>query len=228
MTASISTRSTRYAAAQRFGVELTRVMAKRKVGRRRLAAVLGMRSSSIIAHWRSGNGLPRVDQAVRLTEALDAPILLTIVESVRMGKCENCAKPFLNEGGGPKRYCSELCRKVKAKVRAGSTPRLRAAVAERRLADHRVAVEAMCHACEPDGHCHDRTCALRPVSPLPLITMALVEEATPAPGPWGSSRNRTRSLAGIRAGNARRWDRPGERERQSARTTELHRSGVLA
>ena len=37
-----------------------------------------------------------------------------------------------------------------------------------RLSAHVSAVERMCVACEPGGTCHDRTCPLRPVSPLRL------------------------------------------------------------
>lgn len=169
MTVSVSVNSVRYAAAQRFGRELDRSMRRRGVGRRRLAETLGMSSASLIAHWRSGGGVPRVDMAARLAEALDAPVLLRISESVRIGTCDNCGRGFANEGGGPKRYCSARCREVKAKVRSGQTSRVRADYAERLLAEHRRAVESMCRACEPEGHCHDEKCALRLVSPLPLV-----------------------------------------------------------
>jgi transcriptional regulator with XRE-family HTH domain len=179
MTVAVSATSARFAAAQRFGRELDRAMRRRGVGRRRLAETLGMRSASLIAHWRAGNGIPRVVQAARLAEALDAPVLLKISESIRMGNCDLCGKGFVNDGGGPKRFCSERCREVKAKVRSGQPSRLRADLAERRLAEHKNAVEAMCRACEPDGHCHDEKCALRLVSPLPIVAMPLVELATP-------------------------------------------------
>jgi hypothetical protein len=169
VTVPISANSTRRYAAREFGLELNRAMKARGIGRRRLAELMGMKSASIIAWWRAGEGLPRLENAVRLAECLDWDRLVAIVSRVRELPCDNCGNPFVNEGGGPKRYCSERCREVKAKVRAGGTSRGRADVAERALVDHRAAVAAMCRGCEPEGRCHQQACALRPVSPLPLL-----------------------------------------------------------
>lgn len=171
MTVAVSANSARRQAAERFGAELSRAMRTRKIGRRRLAELLHMQSASIVAHWRSGGGIPRVENAARVAEALDWPALLEIAQSVRELPCDQCGRMFVNEGGGPKRYCSEICRERKARARLlTGTPEKRADRAERALGDHRAAVEAMCRACEPEGLCRRETCALRPVSPLPLVT----------------------------------------------------------
>lgn len=91
----------------------------------------------------------------------------------------------------------------------------------RHLATHRQAVEAMCRGCEPEGRCRDAGCALRPVSPLPLIRLADntdVATVAPAEGVHGPT-HRARWLSAVRAANAERWGRPGEREAASAAMT---------
>ena len=94
----------------------------------------------------------------------------------------------------------------------------------RLLADHRLAVEAMCRSCEPEGRCRDAACPLRAVSPLPLLTVERhVEAATPAEGAHGPT-HRDAWLTANRAGQARRWAREGERERMA----ELGRARIAA
>lgn len=222
MTVSISPTSARAAAARRFGAELDRAMRTRKVGRRTLAKALGMDSASIIAHWRSGEGMPRLENAERLADSLDWPMLATIVRQSRTSECDTCSKPFVNEGGGPKRYCSEQCRRLKAKMRLGAPTRVRADLAERRLRDHVAAVAAFCEWCEPEGVCRRDDCSLRPVSPLPLLVDFRREPrmARPAPGPYGTPQNAAKTKAAIRAAAQERWSRPGERERQADQTAE--------
>ncbi len=224
MTVPVAATSVRALAARRFGVELTRAMKARGVGRRRLAERMGMSSASIIAHWRSGSGLPRLDSVVRLAECLDWDALVEIVRHARENHCDTCGTPFLNEGGKPKRYCSARCRAVKAKIRSCTPTRQRADLAERRLKEHIAAVAAMCCSCEPDGLCCREDCALRGVSPLPLRVEVRPEPqpATPAPGPYGSAENIARTKGAILASNAARWARPGERERFSALMVEEH------
>lgn len=174
MTVPVSATSARYLAARRFGAELDRAMRTRGIGRRRLAATMGMRSASIIAHWRSGAGVPRLEKAVQLADALSWDKLVEIVQSARESACDTCGTPFLNEGCGPKRYCSARCRDVKAKIRSGTSTRQRADLAERRLHEYIAAVTEMCRSCEPEGLCRMRDCALRAVSPLPVHPLQAV------------------------------------------------------
>jgi len=161
--------SPRRAAALRFGVELDKAMKARGVGRPRLAEHLGMKSHSIIAHWRSGRGLPRIDAAIQLASVLDCPKLVDIVKSVVDLKCETCGKPFTHTGNGPRRYCSDRCRDIRGKMRAGQPLRQRADIAEQRAAEYQIAVNGYCRSCEPQGQCREPECPLRPVSPLPII-----------------------------------------------------------
>lgn len=256
--------SPRRVAASRFGAELRRAMLARNVGAKRLSAAIKT-GTSAVAVWRKGDNLPRTDTAQRLAEALDWPKLLVIARDGRRGVCERCGSIFVNEGGAPKRFCSEECRTVDTAlripppgrvlaetvrdelarvegttaavrrkalagaleqyVRSDSKRVMRIERSERRLTVVQAAVAGYCGACEPSGVCRAPECELRPVSPLPL---ALRPDKTgdtikPAEGAWGPTHGAAQ-LARIREANAERWSRPGERERQSERTSAMHAS----
>lgn len=206
--------------SEAFGAELRKAMTARKVGSRWLAAQLGL-GRTTICHYLEGDVLPRIAQAEVLASALARPKLLTLVREARTSACEICGKSFLNDGGGPKRFCSPSCRAVQAKRRAGVPVAHRADRAEQerdvallQVGEYMLAVEAMCRSCEPGGVCQVDDCALRPVSPLPLADddEAPIPRLQPPPGAWGSEVNRTTMLKAVRAANAKRWT-PEERER---------------
>lgn len=205
MTVALSAESPRRAAARRFSVELRRAMAARRIGRRRLAECLET-SDSMVAQWRSGRTLPRLDTTIRLARALEWETLVAIVRESREGRCHRCGNTFINEGGTAQLYCSDRCRRAQTKLVAHTDTRARAAASERQLKLIRSAVDAMCRSCEPEGYCRTLDCPLRAVSPLPAWTdPRKIREATPAPGPYGTAANRERTLAAIREANARRW-----------------------
>ncbi len=108
--------SPRRVAASRFGAELRKAMLARNVGAKRLSAAIETGTSAVAA-WRSGDNLPRTDTAQRLAEALQWPRLLAIAREGRQGSCQRCGTTFVNEGGAPKRFCSEECRTVDAQLR---------------------------------------------------------------------------------------------------------------
>lgn len=92
----------------------------------------------------------------------------------------------------------------------------------RDLDRHRATVERFCRSCEWDGFCKNAECELRPISPLPLEPrLELPDAAQPAQGAWGPD-NREAMLAAVRATNAERWSRPGERERASESSRAWH------
>lgn len=74
---------------------------------------------------------------------------------------------------------------------------------------YRTAVGAFCRSCSGDL-CRDAACPLRPVSPLDLSTddREAVRATPTVRQPWSPQR-----LEIVQAANARRWARPGERER---------------
>lgn len=158
-----------------FGRELRRAMKARGLGSRSLGVKVGYGRTNI-CQWLAGNTLPRAEKAAILAEVLDWPRLEHLVVRARTGACATCGGPFVNESGGPKRYCSSRCLRVADKKRGTDPARLRADIAERHLVQarnqlplYRDAVAAFCRSCEPGGVCHMAYCELRPVSPLPLI-----------------------------------------------------------
>jgi len=209
-------------------------MAEHKVGQRRLGKLKGC-GSSAVAQWRMARNLPRLDTAIRLAECLSNERLASIVREARTQRCLRCGTPFLNEGGAPKKYCSERCLRIAAKIRnvlGDRTPARKKLTAMRadlkatqdELSELKVSVEAMCGSCEPAGYCRTPECPLRLVSPLPLaVGLKDVPLATKAPGAW-SPQHREKILTAIREGNAVRWARPGEREAQSELMLQRHAS----
>lgn len=205
MTVPLSPGSARRRHALRFGALLDATLRARGIGHDSLARRIGGLGSSSVHNWVRGINLPRLETALRLAEALDEPRLAAIVREARTGACETCGAAFLNEGGTPKRYCSEACRLVRQAMRSGTPTRERAVAAERRLALHRDAVAAYCAGCEPEMLCRDAGCALRPVSPL---TLARGEP----PGAFALPPDPPRRLsdghrAALAAASRRRWDR---------------------
>ena len=168
MTQPLTADSPRRAVARRFGSELRRAMAARGATVRGTAEAIGL-SRTLLHFYRDGVNLPRIETAERLSVQLDWPKLSTIALEARTGRCELCSKPFLAQGSGNKRYCSEDCRRVAAAKRVGISTRDRAIVAERRATRYALAIDAYCRACEPDGMCRMSECQLRSVSPLPLL-----------------------------------------------------------
>jgi transcriptional regulator with XRE-family HTH domain len=214
-------------AAGNFAALLATTMKARRIGRKPLAAAMGLQSHSIIAQWRTGNTLPSLESALRLGAALEEPRLAELVRRARTHHCERagCTTKYLYEGGGPSRFCSPQCGKMEAKARAlGPPAKVRATEAESGLALSRQAVAAMCRSCEPEGYCHQVRCDLRVVSPLPVVTdpRPAPELAEPMPGPYGSPENRAKTIGALRERLALRWADPEEHRIQSERSTAMH------
>src|SRR4051812_12504934 len=92
---------------------------------------------------------------------------------------------------------------------------------ERRLRAGVAGIEAMCRACEPEGLCRTPECPLRSFSPLPEASLRAVAEIREPGGPQDRE-HREAWLASVRAGNAERWGRPGERETFGESMRERH------
>jgi hypothetical protein len=179
---AIAVGSPRKAHAERFGRELDTAMRARRVGRRPLSAATGISESSLV-NYRSGYNLPRHETAVALADSLGWPKLIEISREAREGRCPVDGRPFINEGGAPRIYCSPECHRIATQLRDTGAPRRVLAVRfERRLTVYQAAVEAFCRSCQPEGFCRDAGCQLRGVSPLPLPQAdRVVTPARPVP-----------------------------------------------
>jgi hypothetical protein len=188
MTATYGPEHPRYESAQRFGTQLKTAMSRRRMRPFHLYKATGGGYSANQFHaWLTGAALPRLDTALRLAEALVWPALAEIAREARTSACERpgCGKVFFTEGGRTRKYCSPRCRQIVHEYYAGrhrdrkltvtaQEGDLRAIFQEvkaglEELDEHRSAVAAMCGSCEPEGYCRTPDCALRLVSPLPLL-----------------------------------------------------------
>lgn len=167
----LSATSDRLAGARRFGLELRRAMAERKVTQRGMARDHEFGRTRIV-NWVQGDSLPSVETADRLADLLMWPSLSTLARAARARTCDGCLRPFVVESPTPTRYCSVECRRFRAKARAARD--VTKATMERRVNRYREAVAAMCAGCEPSGVCRTPECPLQiaGVSPLSVARSA--------------------------------------------------------
>lgn len=163
--------------AQVWGAALQRAMDRRGVTQTALAAE-ALVSQDGIRRWRYGRVLPSIDSAARMAEALMDDRLLRLAIEARTRTCIECDRTFvMPHQNGPRfgRWCSDRCRQRKHESRQRATEargRRRSEREERNgreLAFYRDRVARYCGECEPAGVCLVADCALRDVSPLPLV-----------------------------------------------------------
>lgn len=161
-------------AAVLWGRALKTEMTRRSMTVNELAARVRCQKATI-SDYRRGNSLPLVSRASDIAEALAAPRLLELCVELRTVKCEDCERTFVRNqrGGTQRRWCSYACKdRYRKRVlytaerhwtgkRYDTWQRM-----ARKLSEH---VTAMCRSCEPGGICRQDDCALREVSPLPLV-----------------------------------------------------------
>lgn len=188
--------SSRFAHAQVFAKELRTAMLKRRMRPFHIYKAAGGGYSALMFDcWISGRSLPRLDRALRLSEALDWPRLAEIVRTARTGTCERpgCGRTFISESGKTRKYCSARCRQLvhdydlrfthatRKKISSDDLEhRALAFIAEDNvmrdeLQEHRLAIASMCDACEPEGYCRTPDCPLRTISPLPLKRAQIID-----------------------------------------------------
>lgn len=152
-------------ARQSFADELRRAMAARKVDDSALAQRMGIHRAAVW-QWRTGAKMPMLAMADRLAEALDWDSLLTMVMIHRRKRCARCRKTYYRGSRPNQKYCGSTCKRAVDKAKASDRLISRSRSRVKWLQD---AIALHCKGCEPLGICRDSTCALRPVSPLPLI-----------------------------------------------------------
>lgn len=159
---------------ERIGPEIRRAIRARGVMIKDVADMIGM-TPAHLSNVMAGRNIPSHRTCVLLSEALDWPGLAEMSLQKRTGQCVVCGKPFVSDahGGQPRRFCGARCLRTAANRTHRQTTMENAAVARHRLALHAAAVTEFCRQCEPDGLCRDSGCALRGVSPLPLISVRL-------------------------------------------------------
>jgi len=240
MTYAVTPGTIKATQAKQFGDEMVKACRERGISFNELARSVG-HGHTAIDHYRKGSSLPRTETAIAIAEALNWPKLKTMILSFRSYPCARagCGRVFVNEGGGPKLYCSTACLKIAENLRIAERRRRQAGQLDtarhRNAADRRMKgvittlqgelavlhdrIEAMCRSCEPEGLCRNIDCDLRTVSPLPFhkpITEPTTDHELRA-ARWTPERHRAHSES-LR----KRWSRSGERQAQSERTATWH------
>ena len=218
MTYSIPPESPRKVQAELFARELSKAMLTRKVGARTVAKAIGNIGRSSIVNWKTAQALPRMESAEALATALRWPKLEELIRQARTVKCQGpgCDIEFIHNLPTRRSYHSIRCQRLAERARhlSGVRSRVDHDNITRGLAQSRSAVAAFCRGCEPEGSCHQPKCALRAISPLPLVELRQfrsVAPANPAPGPYGTAQNRAKTIAAVKAASQERWT-PEERE----------------
>lgn len=160
-----------------MAAELRRALAARGMSQTTLARLSGYGASNI-AKVLAGERYLSPHTAARIAEALDWPAIVTVAIKDRTTTCALCGASFVRPiTRGPQRYCGRKCRRAASARQSRDSHRRRALtetrLARERLSLHQQAVAAFCHGCEPEALCRDASCALRPVSPLPLADRRL-------------------------------------------------------
>jgi len=238
MTYAVTQGTTKAVQARQWGDEMVRACHARNVTLNELGRKVG-HGHTAIDHYRKGSILPRTDTAMAISELLNWPKLAEMIVRFRTFPCERCRRPFRNDSGGPKRYCSVACRDAAESLRiaerrrrqAGQTdtPRLRNAATARmkgvigilqgEIAVLHEYVAGMCRSCEPEGLCRTLECPLRPVSPLPFHrAVGEAETETEVRTRRWTPAHRERHRQAMKA----RWAQPGAVDRQSAKSKAWH------
>lgn len=113
MSVPLSPTSARRLWAAKFAAEFRKALESRDRGLKAIERATGISHTNLWT-FKAGNNLPRLETALRISEALAWPKLAEIVREGRTATCARprCGQRFLNEGGMPKRFCSEDCRRI--------------------------------------------------------------------------------------------------------------------
>lgn len=157
-----------------FHSELRRAVTARMATRPDLVRLTGA-CSTLVKRWLEGGVYPDHPTVIVLADHLDWPGLVELSVADRTGTCEACGGPtFTTRGSRKPRFCTSRCRRrVSDRVANGRRLTHDRKILRYRLEEHVEAVAAYCRECTGAEHvCRDEECALRPVSPLPLIRLA--------------------------------------------------------
>lgn len=137
-------------------------------------------SNSHLKRIAYARGVASMQQAIKLSEYFKDPLLVDIMARMRTKRCERCGVVFVTtKHHAKRRYCSGECQNWDERERnreltmRGLSTELD--LTRYRLRDANHAIAAFCHECETDNICKTPSCRLRPVSPLPLLTVARKE-----------------------------------------------------
>lgn len=152
-----------------FGDTLRQAMTSRGYSLASFSRATGIAISTVSYYLKSGR-IPTMARADLFAEILDTPQIAIVAFRALQRRCKRCGRKFHAEAQNRHHtvYCGNTCRTAAHRARARKVE-----VTNRRVRTRKMerAIEAHCRWCEPSGICREPTCALRGVSPLPLIQL---------------------------------------------------------
>jgi transcriptional regulator with XRE-family HTH domain len=150
-----------------FSAALREAMAAKSLTVLGLSRLTGIHDTTL-SQYRTGKRIPDVARADALAELLDTPELRRAAMTMYRKRCVRCRKRFFVDPRNINHriYCGPSCRTMGQRERARPKARQKQ---QRRIGVLEKAVAAHCRWCQPDGICRDSECALRSVSPFPII-----------------------------------------------------------
>ncbi len=135
-----------------------------------LAAQLSL-SYHRVHHWVKGRSMPSVQTIALIASHLGDDELSRAGIAASNRECKNCGVHYTSESSQGRSYlCSAECQRQNERVRSKSGRSMVKRKPDVEDQKYHLAVARFCNGCEPGGVCHTATCALRPVSPLPLFS----------------------------------------------------------
>lgn len=144
---------------------LRRGMSTRELGR--LAGI----SRAQICQYERGANVPSLPVAALLADALGSTAIVDLAREAWTRQCRRCGQPFARTAGRPGLYCSASCSRLYLLAHPRERLHRMTEQLQEDVRAYRAAISGMCAACPDgeDGLCRAADCALRPVSPLPLL-----------------------------------------------------------
>ena len=137
-----------------------------------LAKDLGLKYDRV-RYWYTGRSFPSIHVIRQISDFLGDDEIGRVGVAVSTVRCACCKKNFVRESSQGESYlCSAECRTQSERLR---TKMGKSSIGQQELQTpnlYLAAVTKFCRGCEPIGICKTPTCALRPVSPLPLFSKA--------------------------------------------------------
>lgn len=153
-----------------FSTELRRSLDRNGLTAATLAQQLSL-SYHRVHHWVTGRSMPSLQTVAFIANHLSDDELSRAGIAVHNRECKNCGEIYTaNSPQGSSKLCGRRCQRQNERVRQKSGRSMVKRNPDSYENKYRLAVANFCGGCEPGGICHNGSCDLRPVSPLPLLS----------------------------------------------------------
>ena len=124
-----------------------------------------------VHYWAKGRSMPSYQMAMLIANHLSDDQFMRAVTELHKRTCVNCGSQYMQDSSQGRSFlCSPRCRVENERVRSKSGKSVISQAVFKEKNPYKLAVKKFCMGCEPSGVCVTASCALRPVSPLPLLS----------------------------------------------------------